>query len=313
MQGHWTCAKLCTGLLVKVQPEFPKTCVPELEPVLALMAVIDGYKLPGGEICMRVGIIQMAVTLGDKKANKKSVAEKVRLAMQGDCPPQAIVLPELWSTGYDLEHAQNLATLCGEDEADFLGSLAQKYHVAFVGGSVFALDDGGIFNRAQVIDEHGNYTGWYDKIHLFRPMQEERFLSAGAKASPFMLQGSLCACIICYDLRFCELPRKLALAGAEVLFVSAEWPAVRIEHWAVLIRARAIENQMFVVACNQCANTRQERFGGTSMIVAPDGTILAQAQGKETLLCAKLDTAFARTVRENIPVFADRIPHAYIR
>lgn len=260
---------------------------------------------------MRVGIIQMNIIKGDKNANKNTVAEKVAAIMRNDCPPQVIVLPELWSTGYDLEHANSLATPFGEDEAIFLGSLARKYHVAFAGGSVLSRYAGKIFNRAQIIDEKGAYAGGYDKIHLFRLMGEERFLAAGKSAFPFTLHGVRCACIICYDLRFCELPRKLAVEGAEILFISAEWPLARKEHWLTLVRARAIENQMFVVACNRCGITEQEQFGGNSMIVAPDGRLLAHAGEEESLLCAGLDLALVRKTREHIRVLEDRVPDAY--
>lgn len=261
---------------------------------------------------MRVGIIQMNIIKGDKNANKNTVAEKVAAIMRNDCPPQVIVLPELWSTGYDLEHANSLATPFGEDEAIFLGSLARKYHVAFAGGSVLSRYAGKVFNRAQIIDEKGAYAGGYDKIHLFRLMGEERFLAAGKSAFPFTLHGVRCACIICYDLRFCELPRKLAVEGAEILFISAEWPLARKEHWLTL----GSGPEPSKIRCSSspatgAASRNQEQFGGNSMIVAPDGRLLAHAGEEESLLCAGLDLALVRKTREHIRALEDRVPDAY--
>lgn len=255
---------------------------------------------------MRVGLIQLHVVKGNRTANKLAIAERVAAIMQQPNPPQVIVLPELWSTGYDLKNAAELATPLGEDEAAFLGELARNYHVAFAGGSVLSLHEGRIFNRAQVVDENGNYIGGYDKMHLFGPMGEDTVFSPGQSATPFLLQGICCACIVCYDLRFCELPLKLALQGAEVLFIGAEWPLVRKEHWMTLLRARAIENQMFVVGCNRSGGTGPLRCGGNSMIVAPDGSILAHADENDALLCADLNLDLVRTTREAIPALKDR-------
>ena len=141
-----------------------------------------------------------------------------------------------------------------------------------------------MFNRAQVIDAEGRYVTGYDKIHLFRLMDEHRFLARGRETRLFSFSGMRCALAICYDIRFCELIRKLAVAGAEALFVSAEWPMVRRDHWETLLRARAIENQMYVVACNRCGGEDGERFAGNSMIVAPDGEVLpAQETAKRSL------------------------------
>ncbi len=255
---------------------------------------------------MRVGIIQMNVVKGNRPANRQTVAERVDTLMRQPCPPQVIVLPELWSTGYALKQAAELATPEGEDEAAFLGELARKYHVAFAGSSVMALHEGRIFNRAQIVDENGRLVGSYDKIHLFGPMDEDTVFSPGREAVPFFLYGACCACIICYDLRFCELPLKLALEGAQVLFISAEWPLVRKDHWITLLRARAIENQLFVVGCNRSGGPEGRRCGGHSTIVAPDGTILAQADANDALLCGDLNLDLVRATREAIPAFKDR-------
>ena len=240
-----------------------------------------------------------------------AVERHVRKLAASPEPPDVITLPELWSTGYALDRAAALASPGGEREAVFLGGLAKNFHVAFAGGSVLALEGGHVFNRAQVIGKDGSLTAWYDKIHLFRPMGEHLWLEPGAQRTLFTLGGMRCACVICYDIRFPELVRRLALEGAEILFVSAEWPSPRIAQWEILLRARAVENQMFVVACNRCGTSGAESFGGDSLIIAPDGTVLARGGNREEALSARIDTAQATSLRRAFPVLDDRVPKAY--
>ena len=261
---------------------------------------------------MRVGILQMDVIKGDRQANYAKVRHMVAEAMAASPAPDVLVLPELWSTGYALEEKDKLASPMGKLDADFLGELARQYHVSFIGGSVMSLrDDGQVANRAQVIDAEGNYVAGYDKIHLFRLMDEDKYLAQGEASLLFEMGGMRCASVICYDIRFCELIRKLAVEGAEALFVSAEWPLPRREHWVTLLRARAIENQMYVVACNRCGTTGEEVFAGNSMIIAPDGTVLAHADTEEDIICADFDPEIVRQTRDKIQVFNDRVPQLY--
>ena len=260
---------------------------------------------------MRVCVVQMDIVKGDREANRSAVTRLTAQAMHEACPPDVFVLPELWSTGYDLKRASELASPLGEDDAAFLGELAVARHAAFVGGSVLSERDGRMYNRAQVIDADGHVLAGYDKMHLFRLMGEDKYLTGGTGTCLFDLGGMRCALAICYDIRFCELIRKLAVQGAEALFVSAEWPLARKDHWETLLRARAIENQMYVVACNRCGSAGRQVFAGSSMIVAPDGTVLAQAGEGEELICADMDLAQVHGVRESIPVFRDRVPDLY--
>ena len=261
---------------------------------------------------MNICAIQMDVIKGDRSANYATVRRMVAEAMQAAVRPDVIVLPELWSTGYALEQAGELASPMGEADAAFLGELAREYGVAFAGGSVLAARaDGRVSNRAQVVEKDGSYSAGYDKIHLFRLMDEDKFLAPGQSLSGFMVGGIPSASVICYDIRFCELPRRLALQGTELLLVSAEWPIPRIEHWRTLLRARAIENQMFVAACNRCGITGGTEFGGHSALIAPDGTVLAEAGTAEEIIWADVDREHVRQVRDLIPVFFDRVPEMY--
>ncbi len=260
---------------------------------------------------MQLCVIQMDVARGDRTANHAAVRRLVAEAARRTVPPRVIVLPELWSTGYALDRAAGLASPMGGTDAAFLGELAVHHDAAFAGGSVLSLHGGRVRNRAQVIDRRGRCVAGYDKIHLFRPMDEDRWLAPGEAPLWFDLEGVRCACAICYDIRFCELIRRLAVGGAEVLFVSAEWPMARRDHWTTLIRARAIENQMYVAACNRCGASGGEVFAGSSMIVAPDGAVLARAGDGEAIISAGVDIGLVRRIREAMPVFRDRVPSLY--
>lgn len=260
---------------------------------------------------MKVCVMQMDVVKGDRQANWNAVRRLTRQVMDSECPPDVLVLPELWSTGYDLSRARELSSPMGEVDAAFLGELARRHHVSFAGGSVLSEENGVMRNRAQVIDCGGRYLTGYDKVHLFRLMDEHRYLAPGSGLCLFDMGGMRCALAVCYDIRFCEFIRKLAVNGAEVLFVSAEWPVARWEHWETLLRARAVENEMYVVACNRCGTTENEVFAGRSMIIAPDGTVLAHAGETEKAVEAVLDVSCVRRMREAIPVFSDRVPELY--
>jgi predicted amidohydrolase len=117
--------------------------------------------------------------------------------------------------------------------------------------------------------------------------------------------------LICYDIRFPEWVRKHVLSGAKILFVSAEWPVQRIDHWKVLLRARAIENQCYVAACNRVGYDPDNTFGGSSLIIDPWGEILAEGSLQEELVTAVVNLDTVDEVRKQIPIFDDRLPDFY--
>ena len=261
---------------------------------------------------MRVSSIQFSIESGKPDHNFSTVKRLVEKAVQSSQAPDVILLPELWSTGYALRHCAELSSPSGEREANFLGELAVQYHVAFAGGSVLAEENGRFFNRAQVIDSSGQYIAWYDKIHLFGPMGEGAYLAPGGKRLVFTLMGMPCSCLICYDLRFGELWTKLRAEGVQTVFISAEWPMSRQLHWKTLLQARAVEHQIFIVACNRCGSSAHEIFAGQSLIAAPTGEILAQGGSTEEILSASIEQKFLLDTRSSFPVFQDRRPELYL-
>jgi omega-amidase len=162
-----------------------------------------------------------------------------------------------------------------------------------------------------VFSPQGQLLAEYSKVHLFRPMEEDRYLVPGQKAPVFDLPWGRSALAICYDLRFPELFRKYALAGARMVFLTAEWPYPRVMHWQTLLRARAIENQCFMVACNRVGESGDWSFFGHSAIYGPSGELIVGAAQEEMLLTAVIDLDAIQKVRQLITVFEDRQEGVY--
>ncbi|MFC4409948.1 carbon-nitrogen family hydrolase [Chungangia koreensis] len=260
---------------------------------------------------MKTAIYQMQVVPGKPEENMLKISEFVRLACESD-KPDVVVLPEMWTTSYTLKEIHLHADEDGKQVVPFLQTLAKSYDVNIVGGSFANKVGGKVYNTAVVVDRKGTVVYKYDKVHLVPMLQEPDFLEGGqAVPEVFELDGVKAGVIICYDLRFPELIRPLALEDAEVLFIVAEWPEARINHWKTLQIARAIENQMFVVSANSVGTYDGVTYGGTSLIIDPWGEVLAEGGMDEGVLEAEFDVKLTMEVREKVPVFTSRVPHLY--
>ncbi|MFC4811731.1 carbon-nitrogen family hydrolase [Paenibacillus sp. GCM10023250] len=260
---------------------------------------------------LKVALVQMHVDAGEPDANYERVARKLEEAVGGEEKPELIVLPEMWNTGYALQRIEDIADRDGERAKALLSAFARTHAVRILGGSIAEKRADGVYNTTYVFDERGELTDTYSKMHLFRLMDEEKYLQAGDLPGTLRAGGLQAGMMICYDLRFPELARKLALGGAKALFVPAQWPNPRLHHWRTLLTARAIENQMYVVACNRCGASGDTTFFGHSMIIDPWGEIVAEAGEEETILRGGIDPALVEAVRAKIPVFEDRRPSLY--
>ena len=259
---------------------------------------------------MKVTCVQMDMKFASPDENFQKAESLIRKAAAER--PDVIVLPETWNTGFfphdDLPH------FCDADGARtkrLMSALAAELGVNIVAGSVSDLRDGLVRNTSYVFTKAGECVGSYDKTHLFTPMHEDAFYEKGQTLCRFSLDGLQCAVLICYDIRFPELTRTLSVQGLDVLFLPSQWPAVRTEHLLTLCKARAIENQMFVVNCNSCGTAGETVYGGASSVWDPWGNCLAQAGTGEELLTAELDPAVLQGIRESINVFRDRRPELY--
>ena len=235
---------------------------------------------------MKVSCIQMDMRFADPDYNFQHAAELIRETARRE-QPDVMVLPETWNVGFFPK--ENLVSLCDTDGSRIqseLGSLAAELKVNLVAGSVANYKNGQVYNTAFVFNRQGECIYTYDKIHLFTPSGEHEYFTSGNQYGKFQLDGVDCGLIICYDVRFPELTRSIALQGIDILFVVSQWPSVRAEHLDVLTHARAIENQMFLALCNSCGTSGATVHGGGSTMYDPWGVRLAQAGTSEEIISA---------------------------
>jgi predicted amidohydrolase len=255
---------------------------------------------------VRAAAIQFNIKLGDINANVATVRAAIgRVAAQG---VQLTVLPEVWSSGFSYRDLNELAQRTPE-LVEEMGRLSAEYNMVLV-GSLPEPDGNKVCNTAYIMDK-GKLVGKYRKIHLFSLMNEDRSFTGGNQWVVADTSIGRIGVFICYDLRFPELARRLAVEGADIIVVPGEWPKPREEHWRTLLRARAIENQLFVVAANCCGITGKLDFFGMSMIIGPKGELLAEGSYEPAELVADLNFADMHAWREQISCFKDRKPEYY--
>ncbi len=259
---------------------------------------------------LTLALAQIDIILGDKPANLAR-AEPL-IAQAADANVHLILFPELWTTGYDLPRASVLAEpLPHGPTARELRTWARNYGL-WIGGSMLERDEHGrIYNAAWLFGPEGQAVGPYRKIHRFGPMAEDRWLDAGCEPGLFHLPWGQTGVAICYDLRFPELFRGYALAGARLILLPSQWPHPRLHHWRTLVPARAIENQCFVAAVNRVGKDRANTFCGHSMVVGPWGEVLVEAGESPELLITTLNLSQVEEVRGRIPVLQDRREDCY--
>jgi len=251
----------------------------------------------------RAVILQFTVSFGEVEKNLARV--KSLLAGQALAGNTLVVLPELWATGFDYLHCRELAANTSLLLQE-LQEIAGAYDGVIVGSLLEPRTNGGSpWNTLFVVDGTG-VLGQYRKQHLFGLWKEDQFFTAGDRPEPITTESGDLGALVCYDLRFPGLAANQVFAGAQVLVVSAQWPKIRLDQWRVLLQARAIENQAFVVAANCCGNCGQAEFAGHSMVVAPDGEILAEAGTEQEVLGCELPHGAVETLRNRFCSVAER-------
>lgn len=258
---------------------------------------------------MKVAILQFDINFNDPIINRKKVLEMIERA-SGE-QPDVIVLPEMWNTSFNFKNIHLNADEKGQPTLKLLSEKAKEHGVHIVAGSIADNHAGNIYNRTYVLNREGKVVHHYDKIHLVHHAQEDQYISQGNEIDIFELDGIKCGVIICYDLRFPELCRTLALKGAEVIFAPVQWFETRLEHYETLCRARALENQIYFVTANRIGKEFKATFPGQSMVVDPWGKIIAQMGSGEEILHGHLNLDLIYRTRQKITCYQDRRPDLY--
>lgn len=258
---------------------------------------------------VKVAMVQMDVVFANPAKNFAFVGEAIEAAKEAGA--DVVVFPEMWNTGYALDKLSDLADRHGRRTRTLISQLAKQNEINVVAGSVATVDAGRFYNTSYVFNAAGEEVAAYHKAHRFGPMHEDQYITAGNQPSLFTLAGIRSANLICYDLRFPEWWRTAGTTGVDLYYLPAQWPASRIDQWEALVKARAIENQAFVIAVNRIGSDPDNDFNGHSLAVAPSGEVLAAAGERAGLVLVDIDPHATREAKRLFNIQQDRRPELY--
>lgn len=264
-----------------------------------------------GGVQVRATLLQIAVGEGEKPADRRvRAAALVRRQTGADL----VVLPELWPVGAFAadRFADEAEQVADGPTARAMAAAARDAGVWLHAGSIVERAAGPegerLYNTSLVFGPDGALRATYRKIHRFGFDEGEAALMApGEETVTVRHPDAVLGLATCYDLRFPELFRALVDAGTELVVLPAGWPAARLAHWRVLVQARAVESQAYVLACGTAGSTAGVEQAGHSMVVDPWGEILAEAGPDEEALTVDLDPARVAATRAEFPVLRDRV------
>jgi len=265
---------------------------------------------------MKIAILQMDVKMAQNFADCEQNFIRARGLIDRALKRGAdvLVLPEAFNTGFCVPNFKRLSDAGAARTKGFLSEISQNCGTVLIGGSINSRQDK-IYNSAFVY-QNGAEILRYDKIHAFSFARENEIVSGGDRLGiceiKFQNRAVKIGVAVCYDLRFCEIFRALALRGAQIVFVIAQFAQSRIEHFITLAKARAIENQIFICAVNGCGDAGQsESFGGNSMLIGPGGEIVARLGKKEAVKVVDINLDEILKFRAKMDLLKDMKPEIY--
>jgi len=257
---------------------------------------------------MKVALVQVASPDTESQGERISRVEKI---LQGLTEVDLIVLPELWNAGYfHFDEYDHRAETVEGPTVSMCAKVAKELQThVHIGSIVEKGDNGELYNSSILLNPAGEIVHFYRKIHVFGyESLEASLLSPGSSLPVTDTPFGRVSGITCYDLRFPGLWTELSSRGVEVAIVPAAWPAGRREHWRLLTSARAVEHQIFVIACNATGEQEGVTLGGHSRLVDPTGFVLGECGDGEEVLVVDLEPGQVQLVREQFPFIADRLP-----
>jgi predicted amidohydrolase len=244
--------------------------------------------------------IQSSLHWEDKEANLQMFEEKIFSISQ---PTEIVVLPEMFSTGFSMQPKKLAEPMDGET-VEWMKRIAAKKKIILT-GSVIIEEDRNFYNRLVWVLPNGQ-IGYYDKRHLFAYGDEDQHYTAGKKRLIASVKGWKINLMVCYDLRFPVWSRQQGDFEYDVLIYVANWPERRVHAWTTLLRARAIENQSYVIGVNRTGDDGNKiPYTGESMAVNPMGEILYHKNDEEDVFTVTLDRSDLEKTREKFPFWKD--------
>jgi predicted amidohydrolase len=261
---------------------------------------------------MKIAAAQISCALGDVEANLRKIRDFSSQAREGGA--ELVVFPEVADTGYSMPIIATCATPWTEGAVPGLQKTAKDLSIAIICG-VSEREGDSIYNSQVFVDANGDIIGSYRKTHLFTgtPIGEDECFVPGNELKSFPFGGLRLGLSVCYDLRFPELYRTLAIEQrANAFILSSAWPFPRIEHFRTLVSARAIENQSYMISSNRVGTDEGVTCCGCSAIIDPYGVTLASAStDREEIILAEVSEEVITSVRNKMAVFAQRRPDVY--
>ena len=256
---------------------------------------------------LRIALYQMNIGFEDKEGNFAKVREAAEKAAYERA--DVLFLPEMSFTGFSMN--TELTAESDNSSMSFVRNLCLSFGLAIGFGWVRKLKDKAE-NCYSVIDRNGDELSTYVKTHPFSYSGEDRYFSGGSSIAFYAVENEGFSTAVCYDMRFPELFSCICKdERVKAVVIPANWPAGRSEHWKILTRARAIENQVYIIAVNCVGEINGLYYSGDSCVIAPDGEILVCSGNREELTFAEIDGSIADKLRKSFPVKNDRRTDLY--
>lgn len=255
---------------------------------------------------MKVGLTQMDIVWEDKEKNMEKVRKLV--AQASGQKVDLLVFPEMTLTGFTMNTALAGEEMLFSPTLRFFKDLSKKYSMAMAFG--YVEDFGGEYYNKLIVVSDGRILYDYDKIHPFNFSDEGRHYIGGHEVKTAVLKDMEISGFVCYDLRFPEIFQAVS-SHTQMILVIANWPKERVLHWETLLRARAIENQCYVIGVNRIGKGNGIEYVESSMAFDPLGERLTKAHSKSELMLVDVETNKVKEVRRQFPFREDRQVELY--
>lgn len=248
---------------------------------------------------MRIAMLQMDVAEGDKE---KNIRHGFDLLEEAASSADVLVMPELWTIGYNFHDFKNRVTRVNDGLLDRLSSFAAYHHVTLEAGTLPIEKEGIVKNTGLLFGPDGRIQAHYSKRHLFYGYLEAQLMAPGTHLMDTAIGGVRTGMAVCYEFYFPKMWRKMAKAGTTLVLAPASWPRVHLSQWDVLTRARAIENGMCICAVNMVGTYHGVQLGGHSRFIDPVGNLEVEGDLEEHIYYANYDEVKYKNLEKQLAV-----------